>query len=688
MIDPKNTTIVILMAVIMYFVRERHLANFNKSLHNVIHTSYLPPQTVHEKLKAHSTQFNKAEILKVSDGVYVAIGYALANSIIIEGDTSLIIVDTMESLESVEQARKDFIASTPESIHNKPVSHIIYTHYHPDHTWGSAGWIDPNPEIVPTIMSHPRTLKEMTRIYGVASSIANIRGMRQFGPLLHEYDQTHYHGPNHHNDHFHHNLYKQESDNKLNINSTIDFNKDDNEFSNVFENSGIGPFLLSGPKFTKSLQLPTKLLSEERTKLNIDGVEMELVHAPGETTDQIFIYLTEKRILLPADNIYRSYPNIYAIRGTPTRDARDWAKSLDKMRSLQPPPQILVPCHTRPVYGENEIQELLTVYRDGISYTHDQTIRYMNMGLTADQMIPLILENMPKRLKDHPYLQEFYGTFDWSIRGIFNSYLGWFSGDAADLYPLTKTDLGNRLIDLLKGDIDYIFHVIQTHVQKDENQNVDRNSCQWGLRLATELLSSTKLDEEQIILARDLKVEALQCMASFMTSANGRNYYLTSALEEITGSKISIYDALKEFAIDNMPMDQVIAMLRIRLRVERVPNGYKNMSVCHDFEESWYYLEIRDGVIEIYKGALNNDFDKLDDVTKSMIEEAYIHRTIERDECHSKASIVTLCTENVFRNAVAATRTTPAMLYASGKLKIIKGKITDMVKFKEMFEKQ
>ena len=107
------------------------------------------------------------------------------------------------------------------------------------------------------------------------------------------------------------------------------------------------------------------------------------------------------------------------------------------MRSLEPAPLILVPCHTRPVYGEHEIQELLTVYRDGISYTHDQTIRYMNMGLTADQMIPLILRNMPKRLKDHPYLQEFYGTFDWSIRGIFNSYLGWFSGDA-DLFPLTK----------------------------------------------------------------------------------------------------------------------------------------------------------------------------------------------------------------------------------------------------------
>merc|ERR1719411_1370368 len=289
-------------------------------------------------------------------------------------------------------------------------------------------------------------------------------------------------------------------------NSThIDFNDDSNGFSNVFENSGIGPFLLSGPLFTKSLKLPTKLLTEERTKLNIDGVQMEIVHAPGETTDQIFIYLTKKRVLLPADNIYRTFPNIYAIRGTPTRDARDWVKSLDKMRSLRPKPQYLVPSHTRPVVGEDKIQQLLTAYRDGISYTHDQTIRYMNTGLTPDMMIPLIHENMPIRLKGHPYLQEFYGTIDWSVRGIFHSYLGWFSGDAADLFPLPKTDLGNRLIDLLKNDVDYILTVIQEHIGRDDEKK-DRNSCQWGLKLATEIIHSTKLNEQQKKLAADLRV--------------------------------------------------------------------------------------------------------------------------------------------------------------------------------------
>lgn len=670
----------VLMAVIVYFIRERRLLHFNSSLHNVIHNSYLPPQQVHEKLKAHSSQFSKAEIIEVTDGVYVAIGYALANSIIIECENTLAIVDTMESLESAMQVRNDFTKLTDPSIHNKPIGTIIYTHYHPDHTMGTGAWIDPNAPL-PTIISHERTLKEMSRILSVASSVGSIRGMRQFGPLLHEYDQTHFH----HKDDYEHdhsdwrsNIYK-----KNNITYVSDKTY---EFSNVFENSGIGPFLLHGPHFSKSMQLPTQLLSNNKTMYDIDGVKMQIVHAPGETADQIFIYLSEKRVLLPADNIYRTYPNIYAIRGTPTRDARDWTRSLDKMRSLVPKPEYLVPSHTRPVYGVDEIQQLLTIYRDGISYTHDQTIRYMNMGKTPDEMIPLIHKYMPKRLKDHPYLQEFYGTIDWSIRGIFHSYLGWFSGDAADLFPLPKADLGNRLIDLVNNDIDYIFGVIQQHIEKDSSNNIDRNSCQWGLQLATQVLQSSKLNEEQKEVAKDLRISALQCMASFMTSANGRNYYLTSALEEITDSKIKIYDELKEFVMTNVQIDQVMAMLRVRLKVNIVPPEFKNISVCHDFEDLWYLLEIRDGIIELYKGESKKN--NIDDTTKAMIEEAYITRDISKKECHSKGQIVTLCTEEVFRQAIAATKKTPAMLYAAGKFKIIKGKITDMVKLRDIFEKQ
>ena len=39
-------------------------------------------------------------------------------------------------------------------------------------------------------------------------------------------------------------------------------------------------------------------------------------------------------MLLCADNLYRSFPNLYAIRGTPYRDVRRWIASLDAMRAL------------------------------------------------------------------------------------------------------------------------------------------------------------------------------------------------------------------------------------------------------------------------------------------------------------------------------------------------------------------
>ena len=39
----------------------------------------------------------------------------------------------------------------------------------------------------------------------------------------------------------------------------------------------------------------------------------------GETNDQIIVHWPEKDVLFPADNLYRAFPNLYAIRGTASR---------------------------------------------------------------------------------------------------------------------------------------------------------------------------------------------------------------------------------------------------------------------------------------------------------------------------------------------------------------------------------
>ena len=52
-------------------------------------------------------------------------------------------------------------------------------------------------------------------------------------------------------------------------------------------------------------------------KVLVLGLNITFIHVPGETSDHIAVWLPGRKVLLPADDIYRNYPNLYAIRGTP-----------------------------------------------------------------------------------------------------------------------------------------------------------------------------------------------------------------------------------------------------------------------------------------------------------------------------------------------------------------------------------
>ena len=266
-------------------------------LSSCIKEKALEPLTIgsHPDLAAHSAEFRQ-EVVKVTDGVYVAIGLGLANCILLEGDDGVVIVDAMESVEAAVPVKEAF-----SKITSKPVKAIIYTHYHPDHTNGAtvmAG--DDNP----AIYSHATTSYYMDRIATITRETTYRRAMRQFGTLLPE--------------------------------------------GGVI-NAGIGQRLEFDESKTLGMLAPGKTFSEDRLNLEIAGLKLNLFYAPGETPDQIFIWMPEKKVLLPADNYYKSFPNLYAIRGTAYRDVKRWVASIDKMRALKP--EYLVPQHTRPLTG-------------------------------------------------------------------------------------------------------------------------------------------------------------------------------------------------------------------------------------------------------------------------------------------------------------------------------------------------
>lgn len=88
-----------------------------------------------EKLRAHGEQEFRKDIVKVTDGVYVAVGYSMANVTLIVGDGGGIIVDTTSTLGDARAVKSEFAKVT-----SAPVRAIIYTHSHPDHTGGASAF--------------------------------------------------------------------------------------------------------------------------------------------------------------------------------------------------------------------------------------------------------------------------------------------------------------------------------------------------------------------------------------------------------------------------------------------------------------------------------------------------------------------------------------------------------------------
>lgn len=144
----------------------------------------------------------------------------------------------------------------------------------------------------------------------------------------------------------------------------------------------------------------------------------------------------------------------------------------------------------------------------------DQTIEGMNEGLTPDQLVQRV--KLPAHLVDDPNLQEYYGTVAWSVRSIFAGNLGWFDGNATILFPLSARERAERTAKLAGGPKKLLEQARQA--QRDEDH-------QWSAESADHLIAPEQFTKQ----VYELKADALTALGLQQVSANGRNYYLTSA---------------------------------------------------------------------------------------------------------------------------------------------------------------
>lgn len=481
-----------------------------------------------DDLIAHSDEFKK-EVIEVTDGIHVAVGFALANAILIEGENSNIIIDTTGTIETAQEVKEIF-----DDISPNPIESIIYTHNHADHTYGATVFAE---ESDPEIYAHSSTEEYLSRVIGILRPIISSRSNRMFGNALPK---------------------------------------------ERVENNGIGPFLEIGRDGRKpGLLYPTKTFTD-KLEFESGEVKIQLFHAPGETDDQLFVWLPEKRALFPGDNFYKTFPNLYTIRGTPYRDLAGWVNSIDMMRYLEP--EYLVPSHTRPLKGKEKIYNILTTYRDGIQFVHDQTVRLMNLGFEPDEIAEKLI--LPKHLGDSPYLQEFYGSPAWSAKNVFSGYLGWFDGNPSSLKPLNQKDEAENIIKLV-GDWSRLFNIAETSYLNGEYQ--------WSLQLTDYLLRSKPNDANTRLLRQSNLIE----LGNLESNPNSRYYYLSSAAQldvDYQENDILLPDieVIKKYPIESM-MDS--------LKVNVIPEKSidKNIQLLFTFTDSnkAFSLFLRRGVLEV-----------------------------------------------------------------------------------------
>ena len=141
---------------------------------------------------------------------------------------------------------------------------------------------------------------------------------------------------------------------------------------------------------------PTRLIGEEGERISPCGVEQQLVKVPGETPDHIFVWYPNRKVLFCGDNYYRSFPNLYAIRGTEYRDFDAWTDTLDPLVEFNA--DVLAPGHTKALTGEDRIKEILSNCPDAIRHVITETLNGKDAGLTKDELAHAVL--LPNNLAE------------------------------------------------------------------------------------------------------------------------------------------------------------------------------------------------------------------------------------------------------------------------------------------------
>ncbi len=431
------------------------------------------PSPATKRLLERNKMFEPA-VIRVAENVYTAIGYQVSANSMIVGDDGVVIVDPGQMPSAAMRVRDAF-----REVTQLPVRAIIYTHGHGDHTGGAPAFYEPGLDIQVWARQNYGSEQALVRSKGLAGGMrpSNTQGFDL--PL----------------------------EQRIGIGVAIP--PDRRPAGNMMSDGLRRPAARrAGPPGGRVE--PTHRFSEDRKALEIAGLDLELVAAPGETADQLYVWLPGQRVVFAGDNFYQSWPNVYPLRGTARRSLRDWIASIDKM--VGEDPLHVVGGHTTPIL--NDAKQVLTNYRDAMQWVLDRTLEGLSQFMTPDELVQHA--RLPEHFAELDFLGEYYGSVEGTVRDLYAQDLGWFDGDALSLHRESPQRQSERMAELA-GDVSQL-------------EAKARSALSAGDALgAAQLLRHVIRLQPENRAAKRLIADALEIISERTLNAPVRNYTLSSA---------------------------------------------------------------------------------------------------------------------------------------------------------------
>ncbi len=504
------------------------------------------PDTVNPSLWRHAQLNAQMGLFKVTDGVYQLRGFDVANITLVEGKTGWIVVDALTSRESAAAA----MAFARQHLGNKPVMALIFTHSHIDHFGGALGIASPE-EIaqrkLPVIAS-AGFMEESTGENVMVGTAMGRRSIYQFGRDL-------------------------ERSPKGNVDTGLGKNV-------VYGSFGILP--------------PNKLITQPTEEMVLDGVRFVFHNVPGaEAPAEMTFSVPEKKVYGGAENLAMTMHNLLPVRGAKVRDALRWAQYMQEALDGLGESEVYVGQHNWPMWGKANIATFITQHRDVYKYTHDQSVRLMNAGLTPREIADTV--KLPASLQQHFGARGYYGDLRHNVKAVYQFYLGAYDGNPANLDPLPPQESAKRYLEAM-GGVDKAVAVAQTAFDKGE------------YRWAAELLNHAVFGAPDHQGAKTLLARTYDQMGYMSEAATWRNSYLTAAAELRNGppkkgiSKVGFLEMLNQ-----TPIERFLEAMAAGLDGPAAEGKTLKVNlVLTDIQES-YVLWIENAVLHFKKEAPAQD---------------------------------------------------------------------------------